>query len=632
MLRTSTNVARRVPVGAEVQPSGGVHFRVWAPKAREVEVVFDRLRAGASDARGAAVKLAAEDRGYYSGHVPQASAGALYRFRLNGEGMLYPDPASRFQPQGCHEASEVIDPTSFVWHDTDWPGRPLEGQVLYELHIGTFTQEGTWQAAARELPELARIGITMVEVMPVAEFHGRFGWGYDGVDLYAPTRLYGRPDDFRRFVDTAHHHGLGVMLDVVYNHFGPSGNYTGAFSPHYLSQRHRTDWGDALNFDGEGAAAVREFFIHNAGYWIDEFHIDGLRLDATHSISDDSQDHLLAAVGRRVREAAGERQALVIAEHETQEAHLVRSPDEQGYGFDGVWNDDFHHTARVAMTGHNEYYYGDYQGTPQELISAVKWGYLYQGQWNARQGRQRGTPAWDVPGKRFVIFLQNHDQIANSGLGMRVQSLTSPGRYRAMTALLLLAPGTPLLFQGQEFGASAPFLYFADHEVDLAKLVREGRQESMRQFRSMAGPDSELCFFDPCAIETFERSKLDLSEREKNAGTYLLHQDLLKLRREDPVFRSQRSDRVHGAVLAPEAFALRYLSDEGDDRLVLVNMGRDVFYAPAAEPLLAAPVAGEWQVLWSSENPRYGGSGSGILDTKTWHIPGHAAIVLAPGT
>jgi len=621
---------RRLPIGAEVQPGGGVHFRVWAPDHGQVEVVLQSAGSGAAPTSRPAFPLTAEENGYFSGHVAEAGAGTKYHYRLDGLGSLLPDPASRFQPEGVHGPSEVIDPATYMWQDGGWQGRPLEGQVLYEMHIGTFTSDGTWASAAKELPELASLGITTVEVMPVAEFAGEFGWGYDGVDLFAPTRLYGRPDDFRRFVDQAHAHGMGVILDVVYNHFGPTGNYVELFSKYFQSERHKTDWGGAINFDGRNSGPVREFFIANAGYWIDEYHLDGLRLDAIQAVFDDSSDHIVAAITRRVRQAAGGRKTLVVAENELQQARLAEDPATGGYGLDSLWNDDFHHTLRVAMTGHNEFYYGDYQGTPQEILSAVKWGYLYQGQWNARQKRARGTPAWHLPAPRFVVFLQNHDQVANSALGMRAHALTSPGRYRAATALLLLAPGTPMLFQGQEFAASAPMLYFADHEVDVARLVREGRQEFLRQFESLSGPESEACLADPCDRRTFERCKLDLSERQKHASVYAMHRDLIRLRREDRVFSAQRADLIHGAVLGAEALLLRYFGQAGDDRLVLMNLGRDLVWEPVAEPLAAAPPNAHWGVLWSSEDPRYGGSGTGLLDTRRWRIPGHATMVLRP--
>jgi maltooligosyltrehalose trehalohydrolase len=624
---TNSDTIRRLPIGAEVQPGGGTHFRVWAPRRRHVELLIFR---GAGDVGTATSQpLVAEEGGYFSALAPEVNAGARYRYQLDDERQSYPDPASRFQPEGPAGPSMVLDPRSYVWRDEAWRGAPLHGQVFSEMHIGTFTREGTWRAAEQELSELAELGITAIEVMPVADFPGRFGWGYDGVDLFAPTRLYGQPDDFRAFADRAHQLGLAVILDVVYNHFGPTDNYIGAFSGDFVSDRHRTDWGDAINFDGANSDPVREFFIANAGYWIDEYHLDGLRLDAVQAIVDDSPDHILAAITRRVREAANGRATIVVAENEFQEARLIESAERGGYGLDGVWNDDFHHAARVAMTGHNEYYYSDYQGTPQELISAVKWGYLYQGQWNARQQKRRGSPALSLCGERFITFLQNHDQVANSGRGLRCHLLTSPGRHRALTALLLLSPGTPLLFQGQEFSASAPFLYFADHNVEIAELVRNGREESLRNFRSLSGPDSQGYFADPCDLRTFEHCKLDFTERASHAESYRLHRDLLALRRDDPVFASQRADRLHAAVLADEAFALRFLSECGD-RLLLVNLGRDLSWTSLAEPLLAPPSLHDWRMLWSSEDPRYGGSGTGLLDTKNWHLPGHAAIVLAP--
>jgi maltooligosyltrehalose trehalohydrolase len=621
MARCDSRITRRMPIGAELQPGGGAHFRVWVPRRNRVELVLE--------GESKPLSLEADDDGYFEVFASGAVAGTRYGYRLDGDPKVYPDPASRWQPEGPHELSAIVDPCAFEWHDASWRGVELKGQVIYELHVGTFTPKGTWAAAARELRELADLGVTLVEVMPVNEFAGEFGWGYDGVDLFAPTRLYGTPDDFRRFVDEAHRIGLGVILDVVYNHFGPTGNYLGQFSEHYLSKRHHTDWGDAINYDDPHSGPVREFFISNAGYWIDEYHLDGLRLDAVHSIEDDSSDHILAALTRRVREAARGRKTLVFAENERQDAKLLRPVDQGGFGLDAGWNDDFHHVARVAMTGHNEGYYGDYQGTAQELISAVKWGHLYQGQWNLRQGRLRGTPALDLPAPQFVNFLQNHDQVGNSPQGRRAHRLTSPGRHRALTALWALAPGTPLLFQGQEFSASADFHYFADHEGELRELVRKGRRDSLGAFRWLAAEDAADAFADPCDRRTFEECKLDLSERIKHAEAYALHRDLLRLRREDPVFSAQRGDRIHGSVFGSEAFLLRYLGDAGVDRLLLVNLGRDLEWSPITDPLLVPPAGTEWRVLWSSESPRYGGAGTGSLNWPKWYIPGHAAIVLA---
>jgi maltooligosyltrehalose trehalohydrolase len=609
---------RRIPIGAEIAPQGGAHFRVWAPQASRVEVDLGTRR----------VALALEPEGYHAGLVRGIGPGARYRYRLDG-GPSYPDPASRFQPDGPHGPSEVIDPRPFPWTDRQWQGVSREGQVIYEMHIGTFTPAGTWEAAARELPELARAGITVVEVLPVADFVGEFGWGYDGVDLYAPTRLYGRPDDFRAFVNQAHMAGLGVILDVVYNHLGPDGNYLAQFAPQYFSDRHRTDWGAAINFDGPGSGPVREFVVANAEYWIDEFHLDGFRFDATQDIHDDSPEHILALVGRRARARGGARTLLLVAENEPQDVRLVRPAAEGGQGLDAIWNDDFHHSAMVALTGRTEGYYSGYAGSPQELIAAARRGFLYQGQLYPWQGKRRGTPAGDVPITSFVNFVQNHDQVANSLAGLRGDRLTSPGRLRAMTALLLLGPATPMLFQGQEFGASTPFLYFADLPSELAKQMRSGRAEFLAQFPSLASTDAQAALPDPADRLTFERCKLDLAERQRHAPAYALHVDLLRLRREDPVFRAQGAGGLEGAVLGPEALALRFFGAGADpeDRLLCLNLGRDLAVG-GAEPLLAPPPGENWALLWSSEAARYGGAGTPDLDPGgTCVLPGHAALV-----
>jgi maltooligosyltrehalose trehalohydrolase len=612
-------LSRRLPVGAEVLPGGGVHFRVWAPRRSRVEVVLKG---------GGAVALAPEGGGYFSSGIPGAGCGALYRFRLDGEEPLCPDPASRFQPAGPHGPSQVIDPAAFEWSDAVWRGLRIEGQVLYELHVGTFTREGTFAAAAEQLPELAALGITAIELMPVAEFAGRFGWGYDGVDLFAPHHFYGVPDDLRRLVDRAHSLGVGVMLDVVYNHAGPEGSYLSRFSPDYFTSAHATEWGDAINF---ASVPVREFFLANARYWISEFHMDGLRLDATQTIFDGSAEHILAAIGREARRTAEGRSVILVAENEPQDARLVRPLEEGGYGLDAVWNDDFHHSARVALTGRAEAYYTDYAGKPQEFISSVKRGYLYQGQFYRWQKKRRGSPASGIPPAAFVSYLENHDQAANSGGGERLHQLAAPSSLRAMTALLLLAPGTPLLFQGQEFAASSPFAFFADHKPELAAMVEKGRVEFLSQFPSLARPELRARIPAPQNPAVFERAKLDFAERARHAAVYALHRDLLALRRDDPVFRAQRPGAVDGAVLGPEAFLLRYFGEDGDDRLLVVNLGADLRLAIAPEPLLAPPEGMRWEQQWSSEDPRYGGSGAPEIDADgEWRIPGRAAVAMRP--
>jgi maltooligosyltrehalose trehalohydrolase len=611
---------RRLPIGAEVQPRGGVHFRVWAPSARDVAIELDGLPSRV---------LSPEPAGYFSALIEDAGAGTRYRFGLDGRETPFPDPASRFQPDGPHGRSEVIDPSGFAWSDRGWRGIAQERLVIYELHVGTFTPQGTWEAAMQHLPALAELGITCIEMMPVADFPGDFGWGYDGVDLFAPTRLYGRPDDLRRFIDRAHALGLAVILDVVYNHLGPDGNYLGAFSPSYVTDRHATEWGEALNFDGPDSGPVREFFIANAGYWIDEFHFDGLRLDATHRIYDGSDDHILAAIGRRVREAARGRETFIAAENEAQVARLARPPEAGGYGLDAIWNDDFHHAARVALTGRREAYYSDFRGRAREFVALAKHGFLFQGQYAASFKAARGTPANDLPAARFVVYLQNHDQIAHSATGARGHQLASPGCWRAMTAYFLLSPGVPMLFQGQDFAASSPFLYFVDHHEELAPLIRKGRAEFLAQFLSLAGADMQSRLADPSDPQTFRRCVLDHSERERNSAAVAMHRDLLALRRE--VFRDGRP-AIDGASLDDDAWVLRYFGKNANDLLVIVNVGRDQVLQTIAEPLVAPVEGRSWRLVWSSENPAYGGIGTPEpIVEGAWRIAGQTAIVLAPG-
>ncbi|PKN30725.1 MAG: malto-oligosyltrehalose trehalohydrolase [Deltaproteobacteria bacterium HGW-Deltaproteobacteria-21] len=630
--KKSRSPARLFPVGAEVQKPEGVHFRVWAPTRKKVEVVLEET-AQEQESAGTVFDMIPEDGGYFSCRIQEAGPGVEYRFRLDNDPRLYPDPASRYQPQGPHGPSQVIDPGEFKWTDSAWKGVKAEGQVLYEMHVGTFTHEGNWEAAERQIQALAETGITVVELLPVADFPGRFGWGYDGVNLFAPTRLYGTPDDFRRFVDRAHKNGIGVILDVVYNHLGPDGNYLSEFSKDYFTDRYECEWGQAINFDGRESEHVREYFLANAAYWIREFHLDGIRLDATQQIFDSSENHMIADLTRTVREAARSRSILIVAENEPQRVIMVLPADEGGYGVDALWNDDFHHSAMVAMTGRADAYYSDYRGRPQEFISALRWGYLYQGQWYRWQKKRRGTPCLDLSPTRFVNYLQNHDQLANSGSGKRIHLLTSPGRYRALTTILLLAPQTPMLFQGQEFASSSPFFYFADHNAEIAHLIASGRAQFLAQFRALATPEMQARLPDPGDPMTFAKSKLDHEERRAHPEEYALHRDLLRMRREDAVFSAPRHKGLDGAVLGQEAFVLRFFGEkEGNDRLVLVNLGRDLELDPSPEPLLA-PVAGTtWNLFWASEDPRYGGMGVPPLpENGNWHIQGEAAVILKPG-
>lgn len=625
-------------VGAEVLSGKGVSFRVWAPKRHTVEVVLWR-EVPQNDWQSAepllrrSLEREAEADGYFSALVPEAAADMAYGFRLDGGSRVFPDPASRFQPRGPTGPSQVIDPRAFGWTDDAWKGITIEGQVLYEMHLGTFTPEGTWRAAQERLPDLVDLGITVVEIMPVAEFPGNFGWGYDGVCLFAPTRHYGRPDDFRRFIDRAHALGLGVILDVVYNHFGSVDCTVSEFSDDYNSRRYENEWGAPVNFDGERSGPVREFFLANVRHWIEEFHLDGFRFDATQSIFDASEVHILTAMQQEAREAAGERSVILLAENEPQDVRLLRPVEEGGHGLDASCNDDFHHTARVRLTGLIEAYYEDYRGSVDELRSCMLGGYLFQGQMYRHQGKRRGTPTRGLPATAFVHFLQNHDQIANTGPGRRIHQLTSAGRLRAMTALWLLSPQTPMIFQGQEFCASTPFLYFADSSGENAQAVATGRAKFLSQFPSLDTDEARRSLPDPASISSFERSRLDWSERERHHEWHDLHRDLLHLRRDDPIFARQRADLLEAVALGRDCLAVRYFDELGaasSDRLVIVNFGQQLTYWPCPQPLLAPPAGQSWELLWSSESVRYGGRSTPPVETDTgWKIPAEAAVVLA---
>ncbi len=622
---------RRYPIGAELISKTETHFRVWAPKAQSLDVVLEEKRGQDADTPPTFFSLEKEKGGYFSG-IAQAGAGCLYRFRVDQNEKSYPDPASRFQPAGPHGPSAVVDPATFRWSDRAWKGITLAGQIFYEMHIGTFTPEGTWAAAAEQLPELAKIGIRTIEMMPVADFAGPFGWGYDGVNLFAPTHLYGTPDDLRRFVDRAHSLGLGVILDVVYNHFGPEGNYLSIFSDDYMTKRHENDWGDAINFDGPNSGPVREFYITNGRYWIEEYHFDGFRFDATQTVIDDSDEYIIGAVGRAARKAAGKRSIVLVAENEEEEAKLLRPRSEHGDDLDAVWNDDWHHSALVVLTDRNEAYYTDYKGSPQEFVSSAKYGYLYQGQPYHWQDAPRGTPSLDVGPSAFVAFIENHDQVANTVEGDRVRFQTSPGKYRAMTALLLLGPWTPLLFQGEEFGASSRFVYFSDVSENLRSAIRKGRFQFLAQFPSMASEEVQEQLPEPSDPKVFASCKLDFSEREKFKEIYDLHKDLLRLRCEDERFKEQRLAAIDGAVLSDDSFVLRFFGTHADDRLLIVNFGRSHRLTPVSEPLLAPPLGCQWKTLWTSESLRYGGPGPVRVasDHEAWLLPGEATVVLHP--
>lgn len=610
-------------VGARVS-GDTTTFRVWAPRTRSVTVV--------TEGNGATrrFEMAQEEEGYFVAAAP-VPAGTLYRYQLDNDGM-FPDPASRYQPQGPHGPSAVIDPADFAWTDATWSGPAMDDMVVYELHIGTFTAEGTWRAAMGRLPDLVALGITVIEVMPIADFPGRFGWGYDGVSFFAPSRLYGTPDDARAFVNRAHELGLSVVLDVVYNHAGPDGCWLGSYASDYFSSQ-TNDWGRAFNFAGPDAGPVRAFFEQNARYWIEEFHFDGLRLDATQNLIDSSLSHIIQTVADAARRAAPTRRIWIVAENEPQDSRLVRPVDEGGFGIDALWNDDFHHSARVAATGMREAYYSDYVGRAGEFVTAATRGFLYQGQWYGWQNRRRGTSTAGLVPRTFVAFLENHDQVANSRDGARLHTLTPPALWRTLTAVLLLGPWVPMLFHGQENNSRSPFLYFADHAGDLAASVMAGRKEFLRQFPSIRAALLNGAVLDaPHDDSTFARSHVEVGATTQNHREALaLHTSLLSLRRGDPFVRHAGVLGVDAAVLGPDAWVMRYRTPPGVSgaRLLVVNLGPRLDLKVVTEPLLAAPGDQPWRVIWHSEACDVGGSGAQELAfLEAWHIPEASAWLL----
>jgi maltooligosyltrehalose trehalohydrolase len=479
--------------------------------------------------------MEAREQGWYELATDAAEAGTQYRFRIDG-GQEVPDPASRFQPDDVHGPSEVIDATTFDWKDGAWRGRRWEEAIIYELHVGTFTPAGTFSAAAERLDYLADLGITAIELMPVADFPGRRNWGYDGVLPFAPDSVYGRPEDLKTLVQSAHDRGLMVFLDVVYNHFGPEGNYLNAYAPQFFTDRHKTPWGNAINFDGPDSRTVRDFFIQNALYWLNEYHFDGLRLDAVHAIIDDSKPHILTEISNAVRSSIGpDRYVHLILENDHNQArYLQRTEHCQVQGYDAQWNDDIHHALHVLITGEHDGYYVDYAKRPlDQLGRCLVEGFAYQGERSIlRDGDARGESTAGLPPSAFISFLQNHDQIGNRAFGERIATLADPRAVQAAMSILLLAPPPPLLFMGEEFGSKTPFLFFCDFEKGLAEAVAAGRRNEFARFARFNDPASRAGIPDPNAIATFEASRLDWEDLAKspNAGWLSFYRQLLKLR------------------------------------------------------------------------------------------------------
>lgn len=581
-----------------VRRDRAVGFRVWAPGRTIVELVLDPD--GAAPRRE---RLAPSADGTFTGTFDDVAVGDLYAYVLDGDGP-YPDPCSRFQPHGVHRPSAVIDPAAFQWFDDGWTGVPLERAVIYELHVGTFTPAGTFAGVAERLPYLAELGVTLVELMPVADFPGARNWGYDGVSLFAPCRQYGTPDDLRRLVDAAHRLGLGVLLDVVYNHFGPDGAYGTVFSPFYRSSRHESPWGPAINLDGEQSAPVRGFFIENALHWLHEYHVDGLRLDATHALADESTPHFLAELAARVGESVTGRTVLLMAEDDRNLATIVRPPEDGGWGLDAVWADDFHHHVRRRVAGDSDGYYQDYTGAIADLATTLRQGWFYCGQHSDYAGGPRGTDPAGVPVARMVICVQNHDQIGNRPFGTRLNHQIEPAMYRALSALLLFAPETPLLFMGQEWAASVPFLFFTDHHPGLGRLVTEGRRKEFSRFAAFADEAVRARIPDPQADATFEASRLRWDEcaRAPHAGTLALYRALLGLRRTEPAL--QAHSRFDAVPLDESGLALARGEAPGQAMLLVAWLQES---GGAYEQRRHGPAVpgGRWSLVLSTEEPRF---------------------------
>lgn len=595
-----------MPFGAELGPKG-TRFSLWAPTARNVSLFLDDEEYPLPDL----------GEGWRELTLPQARAGARYGYKVD-EGPLVPDPASRFQPDDVHGRSVVIDPHAYTWEDSQWRGRPFEEAVLYELHVGTATREGTFAALTEKLAELAELGVTAIELMPLSDFPGSRNWGYDGVLPYAPDAGYGTPDELKRLIDRAHGLGLMVFIDVVYNHFGPSGNHLARYAGDFFTHRHITPWGDAINFDGKNSRPVRDFFVHNALYWLEEFHADGLRLDAVHAIKDESATHVLAEIATSARQRFRDRETHLVLENDGNEARwLVRDARGRPRFYTAQWNDDFHHVWHALLTGESEGYYGDYaDDLVARLGRILAEGFAYQGEASAhRGGRGRGEPSAHLPPAAFVAFLQNHDQTGNRAFGERLSHLADPEKLALARAVLALSPQIPLLFMGEEWACSSPFLFFVDFSDDagLAAAVRDGRRREFARFRAFADVSKAEKIPDPTALSTASQSVLRWEERRARphgdvvADTKLL----LRLRREhilpltkSPYLGSKWQKR------GTTGLEVSWRYEAGTMRLIANFDGA---------PIAVERRAGE-EALWASP--------SAMLDDDLAHLPSWSGVML----
>jgi len=598
--------------GATVLDAGAARFSLWAPRANAVDLVV-----GPADHRSNHLLARGAD-GVHEGVLEGVVAGSDYAYRLDG-GPPRADPVSRLLPEGLHGPSRLVDPRAFAWSDAGWRGIAMADAIIYELHIGTFTTAGTFDGAIERLGYLRRLGVTAIEILPVAQFPGTRNWGYDGASLYGVQHSYGGPEGLRRLVNAAHAAGLAVLMDVVYNHVGPEGNYLAEFGP-YFSDRWSTGWGQGFNLDGSESDEVRRYIVDNATYWIDEYHADGLRLDAADRITDQGAVHLLEELAAAVhaRGQALGRHTLVIAESDANDPRYVRSPEAGGYGLDAQWSDDFHHAVHAALTGEHQGYYADFGGT-RPIAKAIAQRFVNDGRFSPHRRRRHGRPALDVPGDRFVICVQNHDQVGNRARGDRLATLVVPAALRLAAAILLLSPYVPLLFMGEEYGEVAPFLYFVGHtDPGLVEAVREGRRKEFAAF-AWSGQIP-----DPADAATFEASRLRWKEAQRPAHAQLLalYTDLIALRKGEPALMPGG-----GAVAAR-------VEGEGG---VVVELGSGhsrlvALFNFTADALLLAVPDGTWSIALSTDASGYGGEDRSALASRGATLAPYSALLLRTGT
>ena len=594
----------QMPFGAQY---GGeaTRFSLWAPACAEVKLALGR------DGRRL-LPMQAQAGGWHHLTVERVKPGDAYSFRVKDDAPLVPDPASRFNPWDVNAPSAVVDPAAYEWRDGGWRGRPWNEAVVYEMHVGTFTEQGTYASAVERLDYLADLGITAVELMPLADFFGKRNWGYDGVLHFAPDAAYGTPEDLKRFVDAAHARGLMVLIDVVYNHFGPEGNYLPVYAPQFFNEAHQTPWGAAINFDGEHARTVRDFYVHNALYWIEEFHFDGVRMDAIHAIADDSPRHIVTEIAEAIAAGPGqERHIHQVLENDENQARLL----ERGSGARAraQWNDDSHHAFHVAVTKEGDGYYKDYSQRPLwHLGRCLAEGFSYQGEASQhRKGGTRGEPSKHLPPEAFILFTQNHDQVGNRAMGERISMLAPAESLRLAAAVLLLAPSIPMLFMGEEFGARTPFLFFCDFEGDLATAVREGRRKEFSAFERFDNPQAREAIPDPGAEKTFLDSKLRWADLQKpEHAEWLAHyRKLLAVRAEHIVPRlCDRPARASFEVMGESTLAVDWNLGDGSRlhlRAHFAACGTRIAAGPGklihAEGMHAGGELGAWSGAWTLE-------------------------------